>query len=150
MTHHKIHYLCKFCGAPGVALAALDCPDEWIDKLAPGLCCNRCGDAAAARTKAEDQIFKACHFLKPITLAAFKPEQAANIRGKCRTALEKCVPAFCEAVCDGHRLQPIFEHAFIDDFYQHPEKAGHLIGQYRHRVREIAQQPPISTEKVFL
>lgn len=87
--------------------------------------------------KAEQQIFKACHFLNIST--QFKPEQAAKLRSNSRAVLDLAVPAFVEAVCSGHRLQTITDSGFVNDFYSKPDKAGQIMGFYKHKVAEIAR-----------
>jgi hypothetical protein len=141
MNHHNIHYKCKLCGRDGIAKASIDCPQDQIDILAKALCCDMCYDAREKRLKTEKQIFDACHFLKPEIIQCFSEDRASSIRTKCRAALDRAVPAFCEAVCAGYRLQTVFEAAFVNDFYQRPEKAGSLMGMYKHKISELVAQP---------
>lgn len=137
MKTHKILYKCKICGRDGVAEAALECPPEWIDKLIGGVCCNICYDAYEKRLKVESQIFRACHFLTVID--QFKGEQKEHLRGNCLKALEKAVPVFCEAVCQGHRLQTVSDPDFLSGFIRKPDNAGARMAAYKHGIEEIAR-----------
>lgn len=138
MTYHSILYNCKICSRPGVAKAALDCPQSQIDIFARGLCCNPCHDAREQRMKAEDRIFKACHFL--IVASQFKPEQQTKIRSNCRRALDEAVPNFCRAVCLGYRIEPVMDANLVNDFYGKPDKAGAMMAFYKNGISEIASQ----------
>lgn len=141
MSYHSIHYNCKLCGRPGIAKASTDCPPDQIDIFAKALCCDICFDAREKRLKTEQQIFEACHFLKPEIISHFPPEKATALRTNCRKALEMAVPAFCEAVCAGYRMRAVFEPAFVNDFYQKPENAGPRMAMYKHKISEMASQP---------
>lgn len=150
MTHHKILYNCKICGRPGVAMASLDCSQEWIDKLAPMICCNPCGDAREKRRAAEEKIFKACHMLNHAT----QFPEPGQVRATARQMLDSWVPRFASAVCDGLRVTLVYDRDFAEGFYRSPENAGKRMAFYKNSMADIAaethKQAALEAEKVFL
>lgn len=130
---HKIHYNCKICRRPGIAMADSDCPADQIDILAKGLCCDICFDAREKIQHATHAIFSACHFV--MHAATFKNPD--KVRSKAFEILEAKALEYAKAVCAQYRSPLVYSEDFPNQLFRTPEKAGSALAFYRRSIETL-------------
>lgn len=128
---------CKFCGVTVIVESDPGCPPEWANSLANMLACNRCADHRAEMNTLMQSMRKICLNLvqllngKKLTPAT---EQAA------RDAITTMTRRISASVCKFHRINIIYDNAFVEQIFEHPDKSGAVIAAYQAAIRVEARQ----------
>ena len=121
---HLLPYHCKHCKRQGMARAAWDCPQEWIDKLFPALTCNQCFDAHQQEFRAVDSISRLCAILvrRPVNQLE---------RNEIRQGLIEATRLFTSAVATLGNHEQVWQIDLVDLLMEHRDEWGRVLFNYR-------------------
>jgi len=120
MNIHKTK--CRFCHCDIDAQADPDCPVEWVAKLLPLVCCDRCGDYQQWLNRATHVVKKMCY-----DWAALGPKKRAEKQNDLFVKLTGTTQRIATKVCAFHRISYEWDRDFVDQLMEKPDKAEFIV-----------------------
>lgn len=129
---------CKVCKQPGVT--------QWvpntmftIERWKSWLCCNRCADFMAVRSKISNKIVSLCTRL--YTARRFNAKDVNELEVAIREKLSEATKILARATCDYYRITRVWDEDFVAQLVEQPEKAWAVLRVYHRGIKQLAAQP---------
>lgn len=118
---------CKFCGVEVQAEADDACTKEWVDVLAPMICCNRCGDYRQWKRRLVDRLKTICR-----DWSMKKDKDGA--REGIRLELERITRKMVDVMAKFHRSMATWDAELVSFLMEHPDLCEYIVNNFERTI----------------
>lgn len=125
-----LNYTCKFCGSPGTAEYADDCPPLKLDIWKSWLCCNRCADFEEHRRAIGRKITRVC----TVAISVRRWMDGLDLKAKERDLLKHLTPLtrdYSRLLAEFYRKPELWDDQFPEWLMEKPEQSWKILGTFR-------------------